>query len=101
MLYQYKPTGQLVEMISHHGDGIMMCIDSQDEVLYIEREDLIPHINATNEKDITKERLTRKLQDEGVNPPTPTNKKHFRLIPGLISTQQPLGRLQIIYLALG
>jgi DNA uptake protein ComE-like DNA-binding protein len=77
MLYQYKPTGQLVEMISHHGDGIMMCIDSQDEVLYIEREDLVPHINATNEKDITKERLTRKLQDEGVNPPTPTNKETF------------------------
>lgn len=77
MLYQYKPTGQLVEMISHHGDGIMMCIDAQDEVLYIEREDLIPHISATNEKDRTEKRLTEKLKEEGVNPPTPTNKESF------------------------
>lgn len=77
MLYQYKPTGQLVEMISHHGEGIMMCVDAQDEVLYIEREDLIPHIAATNEKDRTKERLTKKLEEEGVNPPVPTNKESF------------------------
>ena len=77
MLYQYKPTGQLVEMISHHGDGIMMFIDSQDEVLYIEREDLIPHITATNERDITEHRLTEKLKEEGVNPPIPTNKETF------------------------
>lgn len=77
MLYQYKPTGQLVEMISHHGDGIMMCIDSQDEVMYIDREDLVPHINATNERDLTEQRLTEKLKEEGVNPPTPTNKEIF------------------------
>ena len=69
MLYQYKPTGQPVEMISHHGDGIMMCIDAQDEVLYIERDDVVPHIGATNEKDRTEERLTEQLKEEGVNPP--------------------------------
>lgn len=79
MLYQYKPTGQLVEMISHHGDGIMMCIDAQDEVLYIERDDLIPHIGATNEKDRTEERLTEQLKEEGVNPPIPTKKETFPL----------------------
>ena len=79
MLYQYKPTGQLVEMISHHGDGIMMCIDAQDEVLYIERDDLVPHIGATNEKDRTEERLTEQLKEEGVNPPIPTKKETFPL----------------------
>lgn len=66
-------------MISHHGDGIMMCIDAQDEVLYIERDDLIPHIGATNEKDRTEERLTEQLKEEGVNPPIPTKKETFPL----------------------
>jgi hypothetical protein len=79
MLYQYKPTGQLVEMISHHGDGIMMCVDAQDEVLYIDREDLVPHLGATNEKDRTEERLTEQLKQEGVNPPIPTKKETFPL----------------------
>jgi len=64
-------------MISHHGDNIMMCIDSQDEVLYIDREDLVPHISATNERDLTEQRLTEKLKEEGVTPPTPTNKETF------------------------
>jgi DNA uptake protein ComE-like DNA-binding protein len=66
-------------MISHHGDGIMMCIDAQDEVLYIERDDLVPHIGATNEKDRTEERLTEQLKEEGVNPPIPTKKETFPL----------------------
>ncbi len=66
-------------MISHHGDGIMMCVDAQDEVLYIERDDLIPHIGATNEKDRTEERLTEQLKEEGVNPPIPTKKETFPL----------------------
>lgn len=79
MLYQYKPTGQLVEMISHHGDGIMMCVDAQDEVMYIERDDLVPHLGATNEKDRTEERLTEQLKEEGVNPPIPTKKETFPL----------------------
>jgi len=26
MLYQYKITGGLVEVISKHGEGIMMCL---------------------------------------------------------------------------
>ena len=79
MLYQYKPTGQLVEMISHHGDGIMMCVDAQDEVLSIDRHDLVPHLGATNEKDRTGERLTEQLKQEGVNPPIPTKKETFPL----------------------
>jgi len=66
-------------MISHHGDGIMMCVDAQDEVLYIERDDLIPHLGATNEKDRTEERLTEQLKEEGVNPPIPTKKETFPL----------------------
>ena len=66
-------------MISHHGDGIMMCVDAQDEVMYIERDDLIPHIGATNEKDRTEERLTEQLKEEGVNPPIPTKKETFPL----------------------
>ena len=32
MLYQYKPTGGLVEVVSQHGEGVMMCVDEQDEV---------------------------------------------------------------------
>lgn len=66
-------------MISHHGDGIMMCVDAQDEVLYIDREDLVPHLGATNEKDRTEERLTEQLKQEGVNPPIPTKKETFPL----------------------
>ena len=50
MLYQYKPTGGLVEVISKHGDGIMMCVDASDEVIYADEEDLIPQLEATNEK---------------------------------------------------
>ena len=36
MLYRYKPTGALLEKISAHGDGIVMCTDSQDEVHYVD-----------------------------------------------------------------
>ena len=68
MLYQYKPTGSLVEKISQHGDGVVMCIDSQDEVLYVEEEDLIPHLDATTEQIKTEERLTEQLKSEGVKP---------------------------------
>ena len=39
MLYQYKPTGGLVEVISQHGDGIMMCVDAQDEVCLLYTSD--------------------------------------------------------------
>jgi hypothetical protein len=79
MLYQYKPTGGLVEVISSHGEGILMCVDAQDEVIYVEEENLIPHLDATNEKLRTEERLTAQLEEEGVKPPTPTNKETFPL----------------------
>ena len=45
MLYQYKPTGGLVEVISQHGEGIMMCVDAQDEVIYADEVDLVPQID--------------------------------------------------------
>ena len=77
MLYQYKPTGSLVEKISQHGDGVVMCIDSQDEVLYVEEEDLIPHLDATTEQIKTEERLTEQLKAEGVKPSKPTKKETF------------------------
>ena len=77
MLYQYKPTGSLVEKISQHGDGIVMCIDSQDEVLYVEESELVPHLDATSEQVKTEERLTEQLKSEGVNPAKPTKKETF------------------------
>ncbi|MBW2470616.1 MAG: hypothetical protein JRE18_00920 [Deltaproteobacteria bacterium] len=77
MLYQYKPNGKIVEMISKHGDGIVMCIDAQDEVLYADEEDLTPHLEATTEQIKTEERLTESLKSEGVNPPTPSKKETF------------------------
>ena len=77
MLYQYKPTGGLVEMISQHGDGVIMCVDSQDEVLYVDEQDLIPHLEATNEKLRTEERLTAQLISEGVRPAIPLPKETF------------------------
>ena len=57
MLYQYKLTGGLVEVLADYGEGIVMCVDAQDEVHYLEKESLIPHLSATNEKERTKERL--------------------------------------------
>ena len=56
-----------------------MCIDAQDEVLYVEEEDLIPHLDATSEQARTEERLTESLKAEGVNPPKPTKKETFPL----------------------
>jgi len=79
MLYQYKMTGGLVEVVSKHGDGILMCLDSQDEVIYIEEEMLTPHLEATNEKIRTEERLTAQLESEGVRPAKPTTKETFPL----------------------
>lgn len=54
-----------------------MCVDAQDEVLFVEEEQLIPHLEATNEKIQTEERLTKQLKEEGVSPPIPTNKETF------------------------
>jgi len=66
-------------MISKHGDGVVMCLDSQDEVLYIDEADLTPHLEATNEKIRTEERLTAQLESEGVKPPKPTQRETFPL----------------------
>ena len=77
MLYQYKVTGGLVEVVSPHGEGIMMCVDAQDEVIYVDETDLVPHLDATNEKLRTEERLTAELEAEGVKPAKPTTKETF------------------------
>jgi len=77
MLYQYKPTGSLLEVVSQHGEGILMCVDSQDEVWYVEESDLIPHLDATNEKIRTEERLVARLEEEGVKPAKVTNRETF------------------------
>ena len=79
MLYQYKPTGGLVEVISQHGEGIMMCIDSQDEVIYANEEDLTPQLDATTEKIKTEERLTAELAADGVKPAKLTSRETFPL----------------------
>jgi hypothetical protein len=77
MLYQYKPTGALLEVVSMHGEGILMCVDAQDEVFFVEETDLIPHLDATTQKIQNEERLTEQLKQEGVNPAKPTNKETF------------------------
>jgi DNA uptake protein ComE-like DNA-binding protein len=79
MLYQYKLTGGLVEVLSDYGDGIVMCVDAQDEVHYLEKENLVPHLSATNEKERNTERLREVLKEDGVNPPEPSNKETFPL----------------------
>ena len=77
MLYQYKPTGGLVEVISQHGEGIMMCVDAQDEVIYADEVDLVPQIDATTEKIKTEERLTAELAADGVKPAKLTTRETF------------------------
>jgi DNA uptake protein ComE-like DNA-binding protein len=77
MLYQYRPTGGLVEMVSKHGDGIIMCVDAQDEVIYVEEEDLIPHLEATTEKIKTEERLAADLSADGVKDHKLTKRETF------------------------
>ena len=54
-----------------------MCVDAQDEVLYVEEQDLIPHLDATTEQVKTEERLTEQLKSEGVKPAKPTKKETF------------------------
>ena len=79
MLYQHKITGGLVEKISQHGDGIFMVVNANDEVDYVHEDDLIPHIDATNEKIKTEERLTAELQSSGDKSAKPTNRETFPL----------------------
>ena len=79
MLYQHKITGGLVEKISQHGDGIYMVVYANDEVDYVHEDDLIPHLDATNEKIKTEERLTAELQSSGDKSAKPTNRETFPL----------------------
>jgi len=77
MLYQYRPTGGLVEVVSQHGEGIMMCVDASDEVIYVDECDLVPHLDATAEKIRTEERLTADLAAEGIKEPKLTKRETF------------------------
>ena len=79
MLYQHKITGGLVEKISQHGEGIYMVVNANDEVDYVHEDDLIPHLDATNEKIKTEERLTAELQSSGDKSAKPTNRETFPL----------------------
>ena len=79
MLYQHKITGGLVEKISQHGEGIYMVVNANDEVDYVHEDDLIPHLDATNEKIKTEERLTAELQSSGDKSAKPTNRETYPL----------------------
>jgi DNA uptake protein ComE-like DNA-binding protein len=79
MLYQHKVTGGLVEKISQHGEGIFMVVNANDEVDYVHEDDLIPHLDATNEKIKTEERLTAELKATGDKTAKPTNRETFPL----------------------
>ncbi len=79
MLYQHKVTGGLVEKISQHGEGIFMVVNANDEVDYVHEDDLVPHLEATNEKIKTEERLTAELKATGDKSAKPTNKETFPL----------------------
>ena len=79
MLYQHKVTGGLVEKVSQHGDGIYMVVNANDEVDYVHEDDLIPHLEATNEKIKTEERLTAELKATGDKTAKPTNRETFPL----------------------
>lgn len=77
MLYQNRVTGGLVEVVSQHGEGILMCLDANEEVLYIDEDDLTPHLDATMEQERNEERLKESLAAEGVKPAKPTKKETF------------------------
>ena len=55
----------------------MMCLDASEEVIYADEDDLIPQVEATNEKIKAEERLTADLKADGVNPATPTARETF------------------------
>ena len=77
MLYQNRVTGGLVEVVSQHGEGILMCLDANEEVFYINEEDLVPHLDATVEQERNEVRLTEDLKAEGAKPAKPTKKETF------------------------
>ena len=88
MLYQHKVTGGLVEKISQHGEGIFMVVNANDEVDYVHEDDLIPHLEATNEKIKTEERLTAELKATGDKSAKPTSSNASR--PGQPNTPSSL-----------
>ena len=65
MLYQNRITGGLVEVVSQHGEGILMCLDANEEVIYIDEDDLTPHLDATMEQERNETRLTESLGRRG------------------------------------
>ena len=77
MLYQNRITGGLVEVVSQHGEGILMCLDANEEVIYIDEDDLTPHLDATMEQERNETRLTESLAAEGVKPAKPSKKETF------------------------
>lgn len=83
MLYRYRMTGGLVEVVSKHGEGIVMCLDSQDEVLYVEESELVPHLEATTEKIKNEEKLTAEMAAEGIKEAKLTTKDTFPVDPGI------------------
>ena len=56
-----------------------MVVNANDEVDYVHEDDLIPHLDATNEKIKTEERLTPELQSSGDKSAKPTNRETFPL----------------------
>ena len=56
-----------------------MVVNANDEVDYVHEDYLIPHIDATNEKIRTEERLTAELKATGDKNAKPTNKETFPL----------------------
>ena len=56
-----------------------MFVNANDEVDYVHEDDLIPHLEATNEKIKTEERLTAELKATGDKSAKPTNRETFPL----------------------
>ena len=79
MLYQNKVTCGLVYKISQNGEGNIMVVNANDEVEYVHEDDLVPHLEATNEKIKTEERLTAELKATGDKNAKPTNRETFPL----------------------
>ena len=77
MLYQHKINGGIVEKISQHGPGVVMVMNANDEVDYVNEEDLIPCVAATGEKIKTEERLKAELSASGDKEAKVSNKETF------------------------
>ena len=77
MMYQNKITGGLVEKISQHGEGIVMVVNANDEVDYVNEDDLIPCVDKATEKIRNKERLSADLKASGDKEGKVLNKETF------------------------